>query len=302
LLSAATVLASICAITAPALANLVINPTFDTTIANDPNAAAIEATINSAIGLYESDFSNAITVTITFAEMSSGLGQSSTYFATVPYSQYRNALAADAATGNDATAMSLLPSSNADPVDGLTTIAVKTANLRAVGINVSPPAGNTDGTISLNTSLTTPGSSGTSSTYSLLTLTEHEIDEVLGLGSGLPGFSNIFPEDLFRYSALGVRSYTSATTNAYFSINGTTLLSQFNNTSNGAEYGDWASSATPQVQDAFGTPGANPTLGPNELIALDVIGYTPAVPEPATLGLLSGAVAGLASLRRRRRN
>src|SRR5512136_2167591 len=42
---------------APAYSNLVIQPTFDSTITSDPDAAVIEATINSVIALYEANFS-----------------------------------------------------------------------------------------------------------------------------------------------------------------------------------------------------------------------------------------------------
>ncbi len=45
---------------------LVISPTFDNSITNDPNAAAIEAMINRAITIYESLFSDPITVYILF--------------------------------------------------------------------------------------------------------------------------------------------------------------------------------------------------------------------------------------------
>jgi hypothetical protein len=116
-------------------------------------------------------------------------------------------------------------------------------------------------------------------------VTEHEIDEVLGLGSSLPGVPNgtIFPEDLFRYDASGtkIRNFTtSSTATAFVSINGTTNLAQFHNKNDGADFGDWESNplppgVSPKVQDAFATPlPANPSLGV-ELTALDVIGYDP---------------------------
>lgn len=297
-----------CAALAPqAHASLVIAPTFSAAITGDPNAAVIEATIDTAIDVYETDFSDPITVSIAFSEMSSGLGTSSAFFATVPYATYRNALAADAKTANDAAAMALLPPSAVNPVTGSTAIDVKTANLRVVGIAANPPAGQPDGTVSVNTTLTNPGSAGSSSQFSLLAVTEHEIDEVLGLGSGLNSESTIFPEDLFRYAASGTRSYASSpTADAYFSINGTTDLAQFNNVANGADFGDWASNplppgVSPQVQDAFATPGSTPTLGPNELQALDVIGYDLTVTEPASIALLGPALAGLIAYRRRTR-
>ena len=47
----------------------------------------------------------------------------------------------------------------------------------------------------------------------------------------------------------------------------------------GSDYGDWHTSGTPQVQDAFGTPGVNIALGSNEITAFNVIGYD-LVPAP----------------------
>src|SRR5438067_399638 len=58
---------------APAYAGLVINPVFDSSITSDPNAAAIEGTINSAIQEYETRFTDPITVSINFRE-GTGLG------------------------------------------------------------------------------------------------------------------------------------------------------------------------------------------------------------------------------------
>ena len=62
---------------APAWANMVITPTFASNIMSDPNAATIEGTINAAIAVYESNFTDPITVHITFQE-GGGLGSSST--------------------------------------------------------------------------------------------------------------------------------------------------------------------------------------------------------------------------------
>jgi hypothetical protein len=124
----------------------------------------------------------------------------------------------------------------------------------------------------------------------------------LNLPTTFPRLSR--PQDLFRYSAPGARGFsTSGTATAYLSIDGgITDLVDFNQNS-GADFGDWASSGMPKVQDAFGTPGAIPTYGV-EIRNLDVIGYdlTSDAPEPGTL-LLSMAGFGLlyAKVRRQRR-
>jgi hypothetical protein len=260
--------------------SLTITPVFDSTITSDPNAAAIEGAINTAIANIQSMFTDPIVVTIKFVKMTSGLGQSQSYFANVSYSSFLAALKADSKTPDDATSVSRLLPVTANPVNGNSTINATTANLRAIGVTVNPPAGQPDGFVSLNTTITNPGSPGTSGNYTLVAVAEHEIDEVLGLGSSLqnPVFGTIFPEDLYRYDQNHARTLTTTSTvNAFFSINGATALAQFDNQNDGGDFGDWQSNplpigVSPKVQDAFATRGANPALSV-ELTALDVIGY-----------------------------
>ncbi len=292
----------------PARAAFIITPTFASSITSDANAAAIEATINSAISTYEANFSDPITVNITFQSSNTGLGSSSTFFGTVTYASYLTALTADSKTADDTLALAHLGAGPNNPVNSNANINVKTANLRAIGINANPPSGQPDGTITLNTHITTPGSPGSSLTFNLLPVVEHEIDEVLGLGSALPSPPNstIFPEDLFRYtSSAGVRTFTTTSSvQAFFSIDGTNDLAQFDNQNDGGDFGDWQSNplpggVSPKVQDAFATAGSNPSLGV-ELRALDVIGYDRvSVPEPAALSGLG--ITSLMLLVRRRR-
>jgi hypothetical protein len=294
---------------APAVASslFTITPTFNSSITSDPNAAAIESTINNVIDIYEATFSNPITVDITFGEMSSGLGESEwNYFVGVPYSVY----CADLVATSTIAAGTLSPCGTDNPVTGSSGINVKTVDANAVGLTGTSGSG----TILLNTSLTNPGSPGSSNQYALAAVTEHEIDEVLGLGSGLANTTSgtvttidangdPFPEDLYRFSAPGVRNFNTGTPcgslgGAYFSINdGTTNLDGFNNACNGGDFGDWVINSPGQVQDWAAT-GGNPSLGV-EITALEAIGYNLAAPEPSTFVLVGSVLLGAGLLRRR---
>ena len=242
--------------------------------------------------------------------MSTGLGQSSTPVYLTSYSGYSAALVADATTTDDATALATLPNSLNNLVDGGRNLYVSRANRLAVGIATGSTSDGFDGTISLNSTITNVDRTATNpSKFDLKSVVQHEIDEVLGLGSSLAtNLSAPRPEDLFRYSALGALSYTTNTSaTSYFSIDGgMTSLVAFNQSGGGSDYGDWLNSATLRVQDAFGTTGATPNLGV-ELRALDVIGYNlaprnNAVPEPSTLSLLgvgASTLSGYQVIRRR---
>jgi hypothetical protein len=321
-----------------------IVPTFDSSITSDPNASTIEATINSAIAVYESLFSNPITVQIYFQE-GPPLGESNTETNTVSYKTFYDDLVSDdansaAIAGLNANGGDGNTNGGLNPVTGTNTIEMKSANQRALGINQAPDCqltsgasfslpwicgGTTgpayDGIITLGTYATYPPLPYDTSHYSLFGTVEHEVDEVLGLGSALENvtsssgtanaandanFDDPMPEDLFRYSAVsgGVRTLSTNCANpslAYFSYGPSTgAIEQFNNACNGGDFGDWDGNGTAQVQDAFATAGANPTLGPGELDALTAIGYNEnTLPEPGTFALVGTALLGAGWLRRR---
>jgi Fibronectin type III domain len=283
---------------------LVINATLDSSITTDPNSAAIQSAINHAIAIYEALFSDPITVSILFrysttapdgSDLPSGsLAMSSSVIYEVPWDIYVTALEADAKTANDVSANASLP---ATPLS--TNLLPSGPDGRASGLD-TPPAmlpdgsllvgGPYDGIVTLNSAESfdfnrTPSDS----TFDALQAIEHEIDEILGLGSYLNAgsTSDLRPEDLFTWSAPGARNLISSGSR-YFSIDsGTTDIVDLNQDPNG-DFGDWLSSLTcpqenPYVQDAFACTNqfSDVTETSPEGIALDVIGYD--LVNPASL-------------------
>jgi FG-GAP-like repeat len=269
---------------------LIIHPTFDSSITGNPNAAAIEATINRSISIYESLFSDPITIQIYFRYAATApngtplpqgtVSRSDFVIYTLPWSAFIDALRADAKTGNDSFAIASLPG---NALSG--SIKPASANGRAVGLNTPPDmsangtlGGPYDGIVTLNSTIpfrfTRPAISGN---FDAQRSIEHETDEVIGLGSDA-SVSNLHPQDLFSWSSAGVRNISSNGTR-YFSINGGgSDIVNFNQDPTG-DFGDWSSGPCPQahpyVQNAFGCTGQSSDIAPTlpEGINLDVIGY-----------------------------
>jgi hypothetical protein len=291
---------------------LIIHATFDSSITGNPNAAAIEAMINRAISIYESLFRDPITIQIRFRYATTApngtplpaglLARSNFVYYTIPWNTAVDAIRADATTSNDAVANASLPGSALSA-----NILPSSANGRAVGGNTPPsmfangtvgPGGPYDGIVTLNSArpfqFTRPTSA---SNFDAQRSTEHEIDEVMGLGSRLGnGLNDLRPQDVFSWSSPGVRNLTSSGTR-YFSINsGSTNIVNFNQNPNG-DFGDWLSTACPQahpyVQNAFSCPGQYSDIAATspEGINLDVIGYdlvrTPIVTTNAATNVAS---------------
>jgi hypothetical protein len=271
---------------------LTVHATFDSSITRNPNAAAIEAMINRAISIYESLFSDPITIQIRFRYSSTTpegtplpqgtISQSEFVVYEMPWNAFINALRADAKTGNDNVANASLP---AAPLSA--NIKPSSANGRAVTLN-TPPAmfangtvgngGPYDGIVTLNSGapyqFTRPVSAGH---FDAQRSIEHEMDEVIGFGSHA-SLSNFRPQDLFSWSSAGHRNVSSSGTR-YFSINGgTTDIVRFNQDA-GGDLGDWFSENCPQphpyVQNAFGCTGQSSDIASTspEGINLDVLGY-----------------------------
>src|SRR4051794_37763161 len=274
---------------------LVIIPTFDSTIINDPRSNAIQAMIISAIDKYQTLFSDPITVSIRFRysgfhlegdPMGTLIGASNSGIYQLDWDMYIAALKADGKTANDMSANATLPTSALSTI-----ILTNSAVGRAIGLNTSPVlfadgslgvGGPYDGIITINSlkpvQFTRPVSAGN---FDGQMFTEHEIDEVLGLGSHLggPAPQHLAPMDLFSWASLNSRN-TSDSGRRFFSIDrGLHLLAQFNQDP-GGDFGDYDSdgfcpATRLYVQNAFNCDGQSTDISATspEGISLDVIGY-----------------------------
>jgi len=260
--------------------------------------------IISAIQAYQALFNDPITVTIYFRlsafdatgiPMGNKVGGSNSTCYPRDWNTFIAALEADGKTANDTAANSSLPTT---PLSA--SIVTRSAGGRAIGLD-TPPAmfadgtlgvgGPYDGVITLNPAwplqFTRPASPGN---FDARMFTEHEIDEVLGLGSHLdsvvPEFLN--PQDLFSWSSLNARNTTSSGVRHFSIDRGLHYIVTFNQDP-GGDFGDFASDgfcpATHlYVQNAFNCPGQSADISATspEAINLDVIGYDLAVASGTT--------------------
>jgi len=270
---------------------LIINPTFDATVTSNANSAAIQSMVNQAVTILQAQFSDRITVSILFrfsttgptGQPVGGLAQSMFPIYPIAWNNYRQSLVTDARTANDATAIASLPA--APPTNN---IILSSANGRSLGLNTpgtlnsnGSNGGTFDGIVTLNSSQSFSFVRPPGGRYDALRAAQHEIDEILGLGSYInSGLNDYEPQDLFSWSGPGIRNATAGGTR-FFSINGGISNIVGFNQMGGGDYGDWLSSNCPQtnnyVQNAFSCPGqiADVTATSPEGINLDIIGYNP---------------------------
>jgi hypothetical protein len=316
------------------------------------NAAAL-ADVQSIVTYYDALFSNSATVNIYFQFGTTGLGESSTEQVNVPYGAWVGALGSTASGSNSyaQSAYSVLNSSDPLAADNSGFVTLTNGNARALGFSVATPnnpgvncvstptptnpanivCGN-DATITIGS--TQPyeyNQTATPGDYDFYGVVEHELDEVLGIGSELnelnanghtsiPTGTTFAVEDYFRYAcgSNGASDVTLSTTdNVCFSGNGgasDVAGAQFYQEANGSgDYNDWiwgsggASTCPPTtayVQDAFACANDAPSsyVGINspEGAVLQTLGYNASqqsVPEPGTFGFCGLAMGGIVLLR-----
>jgi hypothetical protein len=238
--------------------------------------AALQDAVIAAENFYQTHFSNAVTLNMSFnlAPLSSQFSAQNDFYNIdhVSYATLVGALTAHATTADQLAAVASLPAT--DPSGGAG-FSVPAGMAEILGLRGSDNT--TDDSIVLNSNM--------SWTYGAdaVGVLEHEISEgAMGRIGGLGVQNDLWgPMDLFRYSAPGVRDYTGGRDGlpSYFSVSGTTLLTQFHDSVStaggfdGQDLADWNGTSG----DAFGPggPGDPGTISATDMAALEVLGWDP---------------------------
>ncbi len=258
-----------------------INVIYDQSQSSLP--AGFVAAVNYVVNLYDTTFTNAVTVNIDLgygeiAGQSLGagaLGESETYFDSFDYSTAVNALTGNEPSNTQKAAYSTLPGSS--PLSG-GTLWMSTAEEKALGL-LDANNSAIDGYVGLSNSYPfsyPPGVTPAFGAYYFVGVLAHEFSEVMGrdsmLGEGLGGTNSYTIMDLFRYSAAGARQLSTGGP-AYFSIdNGNTNLDSWNTDPNG-DLGDWAASAGADAYLAFSPSGQVNSVSATDIELMNVLGW-----------------------------
>lgn len=293
----------------PAVATMLITPTFTSGFNSSfgANAVAAQNAWIAAASVFTGNFTDNIHINITVdAVPDTGIfGQSNTFLNSTSYANLHLLGVADAKSADDATAVGVGGSfTTADPTGGAGTWWVSRAQAKAIGL-IADDLSN-DGTTKFGAgnpfTFSGPIAPGT---YDFQGVATHEISEVMGRlgisGGTIGSFANSYSLiDLFSYTGAGTRGLGNGAGNNFSINNGTTLLKLFNNAqANGLDSRDWAA-GTNDAFNQFSNSGVINPVSAVDLRLMDVIGYD-AVPEPSTgILVVSVLVAGLVWRRRKR--
>lgn len=272
-----------------ASSGFVIKIVLDSSITNEATINStiyngITNAISAAVNFYETKFTNSETVTIDFGygevdgEALTGTTDISSSSPIDALPVKYTTLRADLETHDTALGASALPTS--DPLaGGGSAWSVTNAEAKAIGISPNPFTTTVDGYVGLSSGVvfnyaTTVAGRAVAGEYDAVGALEHEIAEVMGRQVEYNSGGNWEPLDLFRYSSAGTLATSGTVSSAYFSINnGTSNLAAFN-TNSSLDFGDWASSVSDDAYDASASKGVANTVSANDLLEMEMLGYT----------------------------
>jgi FG-GAP-like repeat/FG-GAP repeat len=262
--------------------NIIVS--YDSSVTSQSGAfqSLFDGAVNAVVQFYDQEFTNNITVHVTFAWGSLGAGtiaENQFYYDTYSYATIVSALKATQNSADDIAAYATLPAN--DPTGG-NGFMVTAAQARVLGLPFSSTP--FDDLVTLNSDFGAsgytfnPNNRAVSGKYDAIGALEHEVSEGIfgrigNLGLTLNGQSGLYtPLDLFRYSSPEVRDFSPGN-NDFFSIDGQQLLTEFNNHNQfGGDVSDWY----PSIQgDSFGDgyKGVMGAVTPTDLRELDVLGW-----------------------------
>jgi hypothetical protein len=259
---------------------ITFNNTWDPSINTYLPAADVTPFKNAVIYAeqqYQNLFTDAVTINITFRVRpgTTTLGGSLTSFQSTDFAEVKAALTASAVSPSDFSSVANLPPS--DPLAKPGTWSMPTAEAKVLGLRAAANP-SSDGTISFgagNPFTYDPANRKVVGKYDFIGIVLHELAEVMGKNTSIDGVpAGASPFDLFRYTVASVISLNPNATNVYFSVDGGVTKLNFFNSDPAGDLMDWAGPA-PDAFNAFGPTNEQDDLTPSDVIAMDVIGYTP---------------------------